>query len=144
MIELTSEDTNRHWSLIRETIADSLPPLELTDQVFANCQKELLTGLMTAWFINRTGSDGKPELTAILVTTLMNDMTSGNRQLLIYAIKSFSEHGLDLYRSELEQLENYAKKNQCRAIVAFVKDERLTELTQRLGFRKSMYVWKEV
>ena len=134
---LASDQLSRYWNDIRDALMASVPPLaEPTGAAVNQIMENILLRKMQAWLLYE--DDGTPEqpavkIYALVITQIWQEPGSLTRNLLIYALYGYSFVPEPLWRSGLAGLRAWAKKKDCRSIVAYTRVQRIVDVVKMLG-----------
>lgn len=140
MVQLTPDQAADLWNEWREQICQVLE-LEPNGPEASRVLEALVNELLQAWALERDG-----RALGVLLTATIFEVSGMFPSLLIYALVA---PGAQLSYEDLVEirrhLEAYAKNRGVRYITAYVEDERVETLVQRMGgiFAYKVYV-KEV
>lgn len=134
LIRLTPAQASHFWPVLSLGFMKALPPGVLPGQQVAN---NILTGIHRrthdCWVIQRGGEAQKHIGAAI--TTVQAEVTSGERELVLYAVYSNGDMSDAEWGEALSLLSTVAKKSKCQRIIAYSKNTRMIALAESLGGR---------
>ncbi len=141
LILLTPMQVAKHWNLLKEKVVQNAPPTcEGTD--YNLILEGALGGALQIW-----AAITDDTLVGFVITQMVYDPFSISRTLLLFAL--FSIDGIvvppSIWRESYDTLMKYATSKGCARISAYIGDERLVRLANRLGFdTKYVYATLEV
>jgi hypothetical protein len=103
----------------------------------------LLSGKLQCW-VSFVREDKERKLKGITLTTIVRDIVSNSRQLLILAVRGF---GADptIYEEGVAAISKWAKKNECSEVVTYSQVEYVLNILSNLGFNlKTIYCKLEI
>jgi hypothetical protein len=78
--------------------------------------------------------DEENQLSAIALTRINQDATSGERSLFIICLYSFKFVEEGQWKTDMEDLKSFARKSNCKRITFYSNNERIYEMANTLGF----------
>lgn len=78
--------------------------------------------------------DEEKQLSAIALTRVNQDATSGERSLFIICLYSFKMVEEGQWKSDMEELKEFAKQSNCKRITFYSNNQRIYDLAESLGF----------
>jgi len=111
------------------------PGIPATEDVMTNILEEILKGNLVVWVMHRSSlKEGKSDILAIALTTIITDMISKIRSLLIYSLYgTFNRDGEKDWAVGLGTIRGYAKKQGCAYIRAYSNVEAVHRIVKKLG-----------
>ena len=141
LILLTPTQVAKHWSLLKEKVVAYGPPT-CDGSDYTKVLEGVLGGMLQVW----AAVEGDT-LVGFVITQMLFDPFSMSRSLLLFAI--FSVDGVvvppSIWRDGYSTLLAYARAKGCARVTAYIGDERLVRLANRLGMdTKYTYATLEV
>lgn len=134
-VQLTPSQIADRWEEIRSAIKNKR--LSANEEYLAGILKALSLGRMQAWL---SFHEDKPK--AIIITSIESD-PAGPRFLLIFLLMSFKGNFLNptspTYQEALAAIKTFAHENDCTRLSAFVGDEILVKVLNKIGFNQLQY-----
>lgn len=134
IMQLQPEQISVFWSSIKYGL------VQIGHIIGANIEKELvnvltelLAGHYQCWVIYE-GSGEDRKLHAFAITYILNDRLSGRNSLIIAALYGYRGFNSSLITEATEKLKAYAKTMDCNRVQAALRNPRLKELIQLMGF----------
>lgn len=136
LVALLQTQVAEHWSLFRDHINDSLPPIaDYGPLDMNNILHRLMLGGAVLWQV----VNEEREMVGFIVTTILRDM-SGVSTLLIYSSVILMNSPVKYWTECAETLRIYAKDKGCSKIVAFTSNEKLLTLLKEEGAETTTFV----
>jgi hypothetical protein len=134
---LANDQISRYWNDIQDGIAASVPPLvDDTGSALNQIMENLLLRKMQAWLLyDEQGTAEQPvaKIYALVVTQIWEEPGSLTRNLLVYALCGYASIPEELWKSGLEGLRAWARKKECKSIVAYTRVQRMVDVVNMLG-----------
>lgn len=141
LIKLLPQQLVKMWDMIRFAIAETfIPRNSCTSAHLQAIFKDLLSGKRDVWL----GLKEDKKFLGFLVTRIAIEPVTGERCLFIDHIYAFQSVPEKILLDGMKIIESYAKKNDCKTIVALTEGERIAKLAEHLKFSKRYYLFKEV
>jgi len=148
LTRLTPSQASANWDRIKETIRSSLPPAIVYDEsIVADVLEAVLQERAQVWVLHtQVVKEGKSEIEAIILTTVVEDWLTKSRTLLIYSLYGFfADNNQKDWAEALDGLRKYARSRGCEAITAYSDNMAAIRLAERLGGNASYrYIVLEV
>ena len=147
ILQILPCQVKQFWGMIAYAVYKAMPPetpLDAPDSM--NFLLEgLLRGDIQAW---AGMDDEKKTIVGICVTTFTYDLVSKAKNLLIFAVHSYANTPIsrNMWGDGYQVLKQYARANDCYALVLYTKEQRLVEISERFpgcntSFVCSLPVW---
>ena len=130
-------EIRKDWSTFKKYLEESLPPTSNglpinIDEVFA----KLMTDEMQMWlFLNE-----KAEVLGFLITAYSKELGFDFLNLVIYAVVATMPIDENMWKEAYSIVRNFAKKQECKRIIAFTSNPRVLEIVNNLGGDTSFHV----
>jgi hypothetical protein len=136
LVALLQTQVAENWSLLRDHINDSLPPIADYGPIDMNSiLYTLMIGGGVVWLVQ----DDKQQMLGFIVTTTLRDM-SGVKTLLIYSSVILQNADARFWEEGIYTLRKYAADKGCSKIAAFTNNEKIIALLREKGCETSTYV----
>lgn len=133
--QLTPSAISKYWDLILVAVKNSLPSgctLEDIDplRVYNLC----LGGSIQVWAIFDMESNDEEKLIAMVITSLSQDMLSGNKNLIITNLYGFDPFGMSKEHiiNGFNTIRKWAIHEQCKHILAFTVKSNIESIVEML------------
>jgi len=126
--KLLPEDVSKYWDIISYGLERSLPPVANGVERMNNILASLLAGSMECWL----GSEGD-QIAGMMVTAVAEDVCSGTRDLMIYALYGYDKLPGELWVEGYSLVSRYAKSKNCGRITAYTNVPSLVEVAKKFG-----------
>ena len=125
-----AEDISRRWPLIQRVLDRAvLPPSRMRDDFDAVIKTKLLSGQMEA--IVGFGEEGTPA--AIVITEFVLESGNETKNLEIYALASFRNEPLYIWKGWLRLLKRRARAMGAVHLVAYTNNSDVVQFAQQQG-----------
>jgi hypothetical protein len=141
LIRLLPQQIVKFWDMVRFAIAETfMPRKSCTNEHLQWILSRLLASKMELWM-----AFTKDKKFLGFVTTRIGT-EQGNGEKVLYIESAYAYQGVpeDMLFAGIKTLESYAKKNNCKTLVAMTESDRVCKLTAKLGFANRYYLFKEV
>jgi hypothetical protein len=136
LVALLQTQVAEHWSLFRDHINDSLPPIGDYGPLDMNSiLHSLMIGAAVCWLV----TDEKQAMVGFVVTTTLRDI-SGVKILLVYSSVILVNAPAKYWTECADTLKIYAKSKGCSKISMFTNNEKLLTLLKENGAETSTFV----
>lgn len=133
LVRLLPDDIENRWPVIKEALIKSIPSIiEKNNDSINRLLFALLDGTLHCW-LSVEHKDGEPKIGAILTTTIVVDIPSGSKNLLIYSISAYEPLSQELISEGYKSLQEFAKSMKCFKIIAFTDIPRVIEMAKSIG-----------
>lgn len=134
VIRLQPTQVADFWDAIKHAIvcANAVPEdkvQEYTNRALEN----LLSGRHECW-VTIDDSEGKREIVAIGITSILQDRFLGFSYLYVDTVFGFRRMSTELGVESLEAAKLYAKNNGCTCVKGYTNNERVKQLGRLAGF----------
>lgn len=135
LVRLLDQQIADNWDVIKFSMQEALPPFaDNSDDVYNSLLQALLLGKLQCW-TPAEGLDLK-QFRTLITTRLLDDETSGTRNLLLYTAYAFvpisEEDGNAIY----EGLYKFAKANKCNRVIGLTNNERMAQWLLKHGMKE--------
>lgn len=117
------------WPLIKQALKEGPPLINEKTGKYGRMYEELLTGAYTVFVL----LDDDEQIKGIVITGVLYDIMSGNKNLLLYLLYSVSQLTKKDFARIVVGVKTYAKTLACEQIVGYVKDDNIKHLLERLN-----------
>ena len=123
-------EIKKYWDVFKKHLEENLPPTSIglkinLDEVFA----KLMTDEMQMWiFIN-----DKEEVLGFIVTAFSQELGFNFKNLVIYAAIATMPIDDNMWKTALSQVRDFAKKYECKRILAYTCNPRVLKIIKMLG-----------
>ena len=134
LVMLTPEQISSHWEAIKLSLNTSIRG-EVPNRMNMpnNVLQLLLSGMMQCWLSYRNGEDGHI-IEGFLLTQVVDDGITGNRNLLIYAVHTSHNNAVrESFLKAVDTLKKFGKSNGCQGIVGFTDSESIVTFVTSVG-----------
>lgn len=138
LLKLTPDQVVNYWDDIRDLIKESLPPTsDKSDRAMNRLLEALMVGIVDAWISFR-----KPdkEVVALVTTTVVSDVLSRTRTLLIYTTTTLKQSNAVDWKEGFEALNKYAKKLRCHAVACYTTNPEIRKIAAKFGGEEVQYI----
>ncbi len=137
LVRLLPDDIGKRWPLIREAILDDLPSrisdgIRDDENAISSLLYALLDGTLHCW-LSVEYEGGKPEIKAIITTTIVIDAPSGIKNLLMYSITTFQELSRETVMDSYKSLQEFARSMKCFKIISLTDNPENIKLAESMG-----------
>ena len=136
LVMITAEQIAANWEFLKTVIVES-SGLEKNDspQRMNNILNSLLCGDLQLWTEASISLEGTVSILGVVVTQVLANPLADVKNLLIYSAVSVNNALGDqrLWIGGLKTLAQYARKKNCKQIIAYTQNESLIKLCKRLG-----------
>lgn len=134
MTKMSLDEIRKFWPFIVEGLCKALCTSrrltnELLQNVFEACKKDIFQ----VWALDGYAPAKNEVQTAIAVTTIIEEKILKSKALMIYTIYSTRTIDLKLLYEGFTQLREYAREQECSAIVSFSNNKKGLELARLFG-----------
>ncbi len=137
IINLQPHQISAFWDAIKEALVQAnAVPIELQADYTNSALEKLLAGKFQAWLAYRLTDEGKKNIHAVIITSLVEDQLFGFRTLIIHSLYSYRLIKEDLIAEAMEQFKEFARANDCQRIQAETNNDRTFEIMRIAGFTK--------
>ena len=138
LVKLGKNQVTEYWADLKKAAKLSLPPFAgKREDVMNNLLEQLLSGEVEAWIIHDVvdAADGNKNATpvGVLYTTVITDISTQARSLLIYGIYAWAPLNKDMWLHGYDIIVRYAKSKKCTSVSGYTKDEGLLENAKKFG-----------
>lgn len=132
LTKLLPDQISKFWPIIKYAVEESLPPNVIGDspEKMNRVLSAMLCGKLDVWASYKQ-SDRKFE--AILVTQILHDEASGERNLLLYCLYSYDKVDASSWRTGFEAVTKYAKARGCSGLIAYSANPHVVDLAKQYG-----------
>lgn len=130
IIKLLPEDIERYEKAILLTLRKAVPNSEGDLlQIYNNTLEGLFSHRCQAWIV--VDKDGEiPK--ALCITSFIEDVFTGIKSLLIYALYADSELSFDEYSEGFQVFKDFAKFHKCKKILSYTDKKELVRIFSNL------------
>ena len=141
LIKLLPQQLVKMWDMIRFAIAETfIPRNSCTSEHLQAIFKDLLSGKRDVWL----GLGEGKKFLGFVITRIATEPVTGERCLFIDHVYAFQGVPEKILLDGTKVIESYARKNNCKTIVALTESDRITKLAEHLKFSHRYYLFKEV
>lgn len=142
IIRVTPEQISQLWPSIRYGILQTMTPTVcIESKSIQNILAELISGNMQCWTVYEYKED-KTLIQGYIVTSIQEEAHTATKTLFIYSLFMYS---LVENREEIfDTLLKYAKGKECKFIAGITDNQVVINIADKFGFKKQVYVVKEV
>ncbi len=127
------DQISKFWSIIKYGIEESLPPIASDKPDRMNRMlMSLLSDKAQCW-VSYTKHDESRKLEAVLITRVLYDDVSDNKNLLIYCLYGYEDISRDSWTSGFKSLVKYADSIDCARIIAYTDIPSIVDHVVKLG-----------
>ena len=138
LIRLNSEQVMRYWPSVEEALRAAVPFADtFTSEQMLDLQEKCVRGALQTWLVynvqaDATGQDKVLPL-AIGLTTVLEAIGHRGKELLIYALCSYENVPMDIWREAFESLKKFARSEGCSVVTALTKSPRVLQMVRQIG-----------
>lgn len=141
LIKLLPVQLVKVWDMIRYAIAETfIPRNSCTNEHLQVILRDLLSGKRDIWM----AVEADKKFIGFVVTRIAVEAITGERCLFIDNVYAFQGVPEKILIDGTETLNKYAKKNNCKTMVALTEDARIARLAEHLKFSQRYYLFREV
>jgi hypothetical protein len=130
--KLAANQIQVYWDSIEEALKAAVPVFaDASPEACQQMMESLITDRMQVWAV--TSLEETPKIYALLVTGFHQDIGTGFRTLLVYAIYGYSFIPEEIWKDGLEKLKDYAREHGVGTISAFTQVDRIVKVLDELG-----------
>lgn len=136
IIQLQPVQISLFWSDIQYSIKQTH---QISDDKFSEYSNSLLANLLSGKFhcwLLFEDVDGKRNIHAIGITTIVQDNMFNSKQLKILSLYGYRRLTKEIMEDSLEKIKMYAQSNNCDSITLDTSISRIKELSKLAGFAK--------
>lgn len=137
IIKLSNEQIALFWDEIKYAIIHSNPiPRDLGEYCTNKVLENLLTNKFQCWLVYTLDEEGKKQIHAISLTSIVTCNLFNYNVLVIdtlYGLRPFTD---ELAIDSINGLKEFAKLNNCYKLQAETMNERIIELMELTGFKQ--------
>jgi len=143
-LKLLPEQLVKVWDMVRFAVAETfLPRNKCTNEYLRFMLSNLLSGKSQIWMaFDKVGEDRS--FIGFVISRIHVDPAIGERVLTIDSIYAFKKVPEGLFEMGMNTLEEFARKNACKHIVAISDQERIALLATKMKFTTKFFLTKEV
>jgi len=136
LYKLQPKKVEAGWDTIAPLILKSLPPISANVfDVGFRILKSVMLDKSQVWAYMT-----KDKPVAIVLTSVQEDPVLGLKSLLIYALHTLDNIPIADWQNGIEAIQRFAGSRECANVVAFVTDDRLVDVSERLGALSSSVI----
>jgi len=140
LIQLLSEQIPDYWEDIKKSIAAyDTPLLDNTEEKLNNLLMNMLGGVMQVWVAAEQKEEGTI-IQGIIITTVIQDVCSNTKILLIYGGYSVGETSMDSWVEGMRTFNAFGKSKGCTKMGAYTEVEFLKGMLGKLGAQECTYM----
>lgn len=133
LVRLLPDDIEKRWPLLKDALLKSLPAYTNgSADAVNNLLFALLDGTLQCWILVEY-DEKEPVIRAVLTTTMIVDIPSGTKNLMIYSLTAFEVLSQEVLTDGYSALREFAKSNGCYKITAFTDIPRIIEMVKSVG-----------
>jgi len=130
LIRLEREQVSAAWDDIKDTLIQALPPTAMPDEdAMLSVLQMILEDKMQAWVI----VDKTASLNAVIITSIVEDIGTMQKNLLIYSLYGYRFISVDLWQDGLNTMRRFAASMGCKAILGYTEVPRIIDVVKQLG-----------
>ena len=131
LTKLIPDQVAAFWPIIKYAVEESVPPIvgEQPDRM-NRILSSMLSGKLEVW-ASYTRPENKFE--AIMVTQFLFDEGSGTKNLLLYSVYGYTAITEKSWTEGFHYLAEYAKANNCSALIAYSANQDIVNLAKQYG-----------
>ena len=133
LVKLLPDQISRYWQVISHAIEVAAPPIvHCSPNRMNNILQALLEDRMQCWLITEPNEDKGISILGLVVTTVTEDYCSGTKNLLVYALYSYSDRLIPkaTWEDFYETLKKFGKSQGCCQIAGYTNNPAIIRIVR--------------